>query len=205
MAQERQRRRRRRRGGGVARPARRTPPRWRQVLDSFGGFLTVGAVGGAILIVLFLVLRNPLTSSSEAPLLGEDRPQTVRALHTDNPASIVGRPGEPPTGGAMFVQPQRPGVYDAPIADGNAVHSLEHGIVWITYNPDLVDASAIDTLRDVARAFRRDVILSPRPQNEVAIAAVSWGRILSLDALDEQSLRDFADTNRNRSPEPGAR
>jgi hypothetical protein len=204
----RRRRRRRRRGGGGEREtqaARRTRRGWRETVDSFGGFLTIGAVGGAVLVVVLLLLRNPLASVSEDPPLGEAVPLPARATHTSNPADMIGRPGEPPAGGPHFAQPQRTGIYDKPVPDGNAVHALEHGIVWITYNPDLLSGEAIDMLEDIAGDFRRDVILSPRPQNSMAVAAVSWGRVLSLDAPDEQLLKDFIRTNRDRSPEPGIR
>ena len=198
--------RRRRRNRSETRPPRRRTQRWREIVDSFGGFLTIGAVGGAVVVVLVLVFSNPLgINVSDEPLMGEARPQTVRATHTDNVAEMVGQPGEPPTGGPHFPTPLRTGIYDDPIADGNAVHALEHGVVWITYNPDLVDSTVIEALEDVAGDFRRDVILSPRAQNEMAIAAVSWERILRLDALDEQLLQDFVVANRNRSPEPGIR
>jgi hypothetical protein len=204
----RRRRRRRGRGGGGERAApatRRTRRGWRETIDSFGGFLTIGAVGGAVLVVVILVLRNPLASVSEDALLGEAPPLPARSIHTSNPTDMIGRPGEPPAGGPHFAQPQRTGIYDEPVPDGNAVHSLEHGIVWITYNPELLSGEAIDMLENIADDFRRDVILSPRPQNSMAVAAVSWGRVLSLDAPDEQLLKDFIRTNRDRSPEPGIR
>ena len=212
MAQDRERTRRRRRrrrdGGGqeprVAGPGKR---RWRETIDSFGGFLTIGAVGGAVLVVLLLVLRNPLSSASDDPLLGEAAPLPPgrERAHTDNPGDLVGRPGEPPAGGPHFAQPWPTGVFDEPVPDGNAIHSVEHGIVWITYNPDLIDEAALATLEDVADDFRRDLILAPRPQNSMAVAAVSWGRILKMDVVDGELLRDFIRTNRNRSPEPGIR
>ena len=211
MTEDRQRTRRRRRrrdgSGQTARAARAGKPRWRETIDSFGGFLTIGAVGGAVLFVLLLVLNNPLSSVSDGPLLGEDVPLPPgrERRHTDNPGELVGQPGEPPAGGPHFAQPWPVGVFDEPVADGNAIHSLEHGIVWISYNPDLIDGAGLAALEDVAGDFRRDVILSPRPQNSIAVAAVSWGRILRLDAVDADVLKDFIRTNRDRSPEPGVR
>ncbi len=214
MTQDRrgQRRRRRRRGPGegageAAAPARRGRPRWRETIDSFGGFLTLGAVGGAVVLLVLLVVGNPLASVSEEPLLGEavPLPPGREASHTANPADVVGRPGEPPASGPHFPQPLPAGIYDQPVADGNAVHSLEHGLVWITYNRELVDEAGLAVLEDVAGDFSRDVVLSPRPRNSVSIIAVSWGRILRLDGADEQQLRDFVRRNRDRSPEPGVR
>ena len=215
------RRRRRRRGGGGERATEAARGRrrgWRETVDSFGGFLTIGAVGGAVLIVVILLLRNPLTSASDDPLLGEAVPLPARSIHTSNPADLIGRPGEPPAGGPHFdgptcvppnggpkCGPWPAGVFGQPVPDGNAVHSLEHGLVWITYNPGLVSGEAIDILEDIAGDFRRDVILSPRPQNSMAVAAVSWGRVLRLEAPDEQLLKDFIRANRDRSPEPGLR
>src|SRR4029079_6621862 len=43
----------------------------------------------------------------------------------------------PPIGGQHNVVWQNCGIYDAPIHNEHAVHSLEHGAIWITYRPDL--------------------------------------------------------------------
>ena len=42
----------------------------------------------------------------------------------------------PPLGGPHDPQWLACGVYDEPLRDENAVHDLEHGTVWITYQPD---------------------------------------------------------------------
>ena len=185
--------------------------RIRDTIDSFGGFLTIGAIGGTILLIVYLIIQNPLSPAADDALLGEVRnvPAGVaEAAHTTNAADMFGLPGEPPSIGPHFSQPWRVGIYEEPIPDGNAVHALEHGIVWFSYNPELVDETLMAVLQDVADDFRRDVILSPRPQNGSAIYAVSWGRVLKIDGTagdEEQTLRDFATTNRNRSPEAGLR
>jgi hypothetical protein len=41
-------------------------------------------------------------------------------------------------------------VYGMAIRSENAVHSLEHGVVWITCNPDEVQGGALGTLRGKA-------------------------------------------------------
>ena len=164
----------------------------------------MGAVGGAVIIVLALVFTNPLQGSSDDPLLGEER-EVAAGSHSDNPADVVGLPGEPPVGGPHFTVPAAPGVYEEPVADGNAVHSLEHGIIWISYNPELVDEAALATLEEVASDFSGDTILSPRPQNAMPIAVASWGRLLTLEQADREAIADFVSRNRNRSPESGVR
>ncbi|GMU40604.1 MAG: hypothetical protein AMXMBFR23_14700 [Chloroflexota bacterium] len=89
--------------------------------------------------------------------------------------------------------------------DGYLVHALEHGIVWLAYSPDLLDAQQLETLKALAAEYSRDVILSPRPANDVALYAVSWGRRVQVTPSDVDLLRTFIETNRNRSPEPGIR
>src|SRR5215210_4828517 len=75
------------------------------------------------------------------------------ANHIDGPIDYSAQPdyqGEiPPAGGAHNPVPQQCDVYDAPIRPENAVHSLEHGAVWITYQPTLPQ-DQIDRLRDIA-------------------------------------------------------
>ena len=71
-----------------------------------------------------------------------------------------------------------------------------------------ISAEMLATLEEIANDRRRDVILSPRPQNGLPIYAVSWGRVLAIDGtvgVEEALLRDFVTTNSNRSPEPNIR
>ncbi len=67
----------------------------------------------------------------------------------------------PPVGGNHAPIWQNCGFYSAPVANENAVHSLEHGAVWITYRPDL-SADQVDLLRQLA-ARQTFVLVSPHP------------------------------------------
>ena len=61
----------------------------------------------------------------------------------------------PPVGGAHNPTWQNcmGDVYAAPIANEHAVHSLEHGAVWITYQPGL-PADQVDKLQQQGRRAR---------------------------------------------------
>jgi len=85
------------------------------------------------------------------------------------------------------------------------IHALEHGVVWLAYSADLIDAEGLEGLRTLAEAYSNDVILSPRPANDVPLYVVSWERRLEVAPDDTDLLRRFIETNRNRSPEPGIR
>jgi uncharacterized protein DUF3105 len=69
--------------------------------------------------------------------------------------------GTPPAGGPHNDVWQNCGFYDEPVRDENAVHSLEHGAVWITYLPDLPQ-DEIEVLRDLAES-NGFVLVSPYP------------------------------------------
>lgn len=183
-------------------------PPWRETIDSFGGFTTLGAIVVAVVVIGALVFANRPGSGSAVstdPLLGEAREAGGAATHIEDPKLVIVLPGEPPTGGPHFPVPQRIGTYDAPVPDGAAIHTLEHGAVWVSYDPEQVDEATLRQLRDLARKFDKDVLLSPRPENAKPIVAVSWGRLLALDGFDTKQLEAFVETNRNRSPEPGIR
>lgn len=189
-------------------PAARHKPAWREAIDSFGGFLTLGALAFALVVVVAIIIVNRPNSgagdASDASLRGEAR-DTGEASHTTDPRLLVILPGEPPTGGPHFAVPQSVGIYDQQVPDGAAIHSLEHGMVWISYNPGKINDATKRQLRDLGNKYDDDVVVSPRPENAMAIAAASWGRLLKLDAFDKGQLEAFIETNRNRSPEPGVR
>lgn len=201
----------------TTRPEATTPlkPQWRETIDSFGGFLTLGVVAAAVIAVGLAIYfsrgGNEAVTSTEVAdgaLMGAAIPAadpTTDRSHVANPGQVLVIRGEPPTRGPHFAVPQPTGVFKQPVPDGNAIHSLEHGIVWITYHPDKLDAGAIKQLEDIGKRYAVDTIVSPRPDNASAISIVSWGQIMSIDSLDSDQLDKFITTNRNRSPEPFVR
>jgi hypothetical protein len=93
--------------------------------------------------------------------------------------------------------------YPAPVPSENAVHSLEHGAVWITYRPDLA-ASDVSAL--AALAGNKDkVLVSPYAQDD-AVVLTAWGRQLRLATPDAALAQRFVDAYADgpQTPEPGA-
>jgi hypothetical protein len=94
-------------------------------------------------------------------------------------------------------------VYDAPIADEHAVHSLEHGAVWITYRPGLA-ADQIHALASKVRGVDY-TFLSPYPGLDTPISVQAWGYQLKVDTAADPRLDQFITATRiTAGPEPGA-
>ncbi|WP_428963808.1 DUF3105 domain-containing protein [Micromonospora fluostatini] len=85
-------------------------------------------------------------------------------------------------------------VYDAPIASEHAVHSLEHGAVWITYRPDL-PADQIEKLAERVRGNEK-TFLSPFQGQDRPISLQTWGYQLKVDNADDSRIDDFIKTLR---------
>ncbi|MGU3434859.1 DUF3105 domain-containing protein [Actinomycetes bacterium M1A6_2h] len=97
-------------------------------------------------------------------------------------------------------------VYPTAIRTENAVHGLEHGAVWITYNPD--DLSA-DQVADLAKKVdgQQYTMMSPYPGLDHAVSLQSWGHQLKLDSPDDPRIDQFISAlrlNRFQYPEVGA-
>ena len=80
----------------------------------------------------------------------------TRAASTSTRPAQVAYTHSPPFGGAHdYSWAACNGVvYPEPVRSENMVHSLEHGAVWIAYNPDQVTGDALDTLRGKVEASR---------------------------------------------------
>ncbi|MGX5653967.1 DUF3105 domain-containing protein [Geodermatophilus nigrescens] len=97
-------------------------------------------------------------------------------------------------------------VYSVDIRNENAVHSLEHGGVWITYDPDRVSEEDVATLSELVDG-RAGLMLSPRPGLGAPISLQSWNTQLTLDSATDPRLgqaADFLTFNPENTPEPGA-
>jgi len=110
----------------------------------------------------------------------------------------------PPVGGAHNSQWQACGVYSEPVDAAHAVHSLEHGAVWITYDPAL-PAEQIADLRALA-ANQDFLLLSPYPGQRSPIVLSAWGVQLELQDSDDGRIPAFISRYRlgPTTPERGA-
>jgi hypothetical protein len=110
----------------------------------------------------------------------------------------------PPVGGAHNVAWQNCGVYNQPIHNEHAVHSLEHGAVWIAYRPDL---PSDEVQRLAALAADDYMLVSPYPGLAVPVVATAWNHQIRLDGAEDPRLVAFIDEYRNNprnTPEFGA-
>jgi hypothetical protein len=109
----------------------------------------------------------------------------------------------PPVGGPHDPVWLNCGIYTSPVRNENAIHSLEHGAVWITYQPGLPQ-SAVQHLISVVHGHSY-VILSPYPGLPTPVVASAWGLQLKLQSATDPRIAQFIQKYANgpQAPEPG--
>jgi hypothetical protein len=122
--------------------------------------------------------------------------------HVAGPVSYPGQADRPPVGGNHNITPQSCQVYTAPLANEHAVHSLEHGAVWVTYNPSL-PAADIATLKGLVDG-NPSRLLSPYPGLKSPISLQAWGEQVFVDKASDARVKKFLDlfTKGPQAPEP---
>jgi|SRR5690606_10415331 len=94
-------------------------------------------------------------------------------------------------------------IYDAEVPNEHAVHSLEHGAVWITYHPSL-PADQVAALANRVRGNDK-MFMSPFPTLDTPISLQAWGYQLKLDWADDPRVDEFIRALRiNAGREPQA-
>lgn len=155
--------------------------------------LVVLVLAGGVAVA---VVRNRTT----APSLAVRSYADLGRNHVEGPQSY---PQTPPVGGDHNATWLKCGVYDKPAPNENAVHSLEHGAVWVTYRPDL-PSDQVQTLRqEVDGPY---LILSPSEGIPAPVVASAWGKQLNLTGASDPRLKAFIKAYRQgpQTPEPGA-
>ena len=122
----------------------------------------------------------------------------------DHTGELVDYVQNPPAGGPHHPTWQNCGFYDELIRNEHAVHSLEHGAVWITYRPDLPDKE-IGKLRKLTLNTTH-VLVSPYPNLPAPVVASAWGKQRRLEGASDPGLSAFIRAYRMgpQTPEPGA-
>lgn len=97
-------------------------------------------------------------------------------------------------------------VYTNAIANENAVHMLEHGAVWITYNAKTLPAADVTTLAALVNGQDR-MAMSPYPNLDSPISIQTWGYQLKVSSATDPRIHKFIDAlryNPKTTPEYGA-
>jgi len=136
---------------------------------------------------------QPIPDVKESTGLSANHVQT-----TADPSSL------PPLGGDHDPVWQNCGIYDEPVPVANAVHSLEHGAVWVSYHPDL-PPSDVAALREAVEG-ESYALLSPYPDLASPVVLTAWGVQLELDNVDDDRIPTFLSKylQGEQTPEPGA-
>ncbi len=128
---------------------------------------------------------------------------TYDDLTREHTTRAVEYPQSPPVGGDHFGAWADCGVYDAPLPDELAVHDLEHGAFWFSYDPGALDAPAVAAL---AAELPENGIMAPYDGLDAPVVATVWGRQLALTGPDDPRLPLFLDAfaGGDTAPEPFA-
>jgi hypothetical protein len=157
-----------------------------------------GAVAVAIISAIALIAYSTIGSGVE----GEFSFGTQNRGHDEG--VVIDAGALPPVGGIHSPRWQSCGIYDQPIELKNAVHSMEHGAVWITYRPAL-PVEDVERLRDEVRG-QSYLLLSPYPGLESEIVLTAWGVQLAVDSVTDERIAQFVEQYRlgPQTPEFGA-
>lgn len=163
------------------------------------------AIGGAVFLgvillgaLLFLNLRGTTPAAAIEDLV------QFRRLAREHTEAELPAADLPPAGGTHSPVWQNCGLYDEPISTENAAHSLEHGAVWVTYQPELAEAD-VAALQEQLRG-EPYLLLSPFPGLRSPVVVTAWEVQLELDAVDDDRMMEFIERYRQgpTAPEPGA-
>jgi hypothetical protein len=183
------------------RRAERTRERRNRILTlAIATLILVGLTGGGWYL---LDLAEQTEQAEAAPVRGE---QTWTDLSRNHVDTQVGYPMSPPAGGdhsQVWVNCDAQ-VYTQQIPNETAVHALEHGAVWVTYNDK---ASTADVSSLAARVTNTAYsFLSPYQDQSSPIALTAWGHQLKVDTASDPRVGEFLDkyVQGRQTPEPGA-
>jgi hypothetical protein len=146
---------------------------------------------------------------------GSNNGPAARALPHAHVTAPVQYSVKPPVGGNHNETWMTCGIYDKPVPNEYAVHDLEHGAVWITYQPSLPQAQVNQLRAFVERQSvvsaggqpgSRYIDLTPYPGLPSPVVVSSWGFQLRLTSPTDARLQQFVNkfrASQKYSPEYG--
>ena len=135
---------------------------------------------------------SPTTPESEASEFEQEPVKPVAHFdypgyeHSDGPVQYV---EHPPVGGVHDYEWYTCQYYDVILRSENAVHSLEHGAVWITFDSGLPDEQ-----KALIKSITEEqgyILASPMLNLPAPVVASSWNNQILLEGADDPDLRRF--------------
>ena len=125
--------------------------------------------------------------------------------HTAKPEDNVKYASYPPLGGEHNPVWQVCDSYTAPVRTERALHSMEHGAVWISYRSGL-DEKGIEELQSYARPGQFVLVAPALEEQSDPVILTAWGVQLKVSDASDKRVKQFVDTYENgpQTPEPGA-
>ncbi|MFJ2826610.1 DUF3105 domain-containing protein [Streptomyces sp. NPDC087263] len=162
--------------------------------------ILVGLLGGGWYLV---DAANEKEQVKATPVSGEKTWSKLTRNHVDKDVTY---PMTPPVGGDHdpVWQNCNGDVYTGELRDENAVHSLEHGAVWVTYNDKAADADVEALAAKVDRTPY--TLMSPYKAQSSPISLTAWGHQLNVTKESDARVAEFLEkyVQGAQTPEPGA-
>ncbi len=160
-------------------------------------------IGGGAVLALGVVLVV-ISSGPPEPAVEPAGVQTIEVASASHVETPVAYEQTPPVGGNHNPAWQNCGFYSEPIGTEFGVHSLEHGAVWITYDPGL-EEDQVEELRTLAEE-NSYVLVSPYEGLASPVVASAWGHQVELEGAGDENLQSFVEAYQQgpQTPEPGA-
>jgi Protein of unknown function (DUF3105) len=157
-------------------------------------------IGGLGAVAWLLFLRPP---SGPTEIEGHQILSFRNFGSNEHTGSTVNYESQPPVSGPHAAQPGPCGVFSEPIPNETQVHSLEHGVIALQYNPADVPIEEIRTLESIVSEYDSHVYSAPYPDMPQPIAITSWTRMMTLDTVDASAIRKYIEEFRDNGPEGG--
>ncbi|MEU1128174.1 DUF3105 domain-containing protein [Streptomyces sp. NPDC005899] len=188
-----------------ARRKERTRERRGRVVTITAAVAVIAAIvaGGGYLVSAADEQDKAEEQARTSPVTGERSWDKLTQNHVEK---AVDYPMNPPVGGdhdPVWMNCDAD-VYTKAIPNENAVHSLEHGAVWVTYNGKAKDADVEALARRVSTTPYS--LMSPVADQDDPLVLSAWGKQVTVKSATDARVAQFFTkyVQGPQTPEPGA-
>ncbi len=166
-------------------------------------------IAGVVLATILIVIGSAWLGEKEevenkdrlSKLLVGEKIVEMKSPHIKKGQSHEPYNSNPPTSGAHIGDDVAGGgIKNKLVLDELVVHSMEHGAAVLWYRSDS-NQDDINRLKKVFNESSGKKIMLPRENMDTMIALTSWNYLLKLEAIDEEKIKEFIETNNDRAPE----